>query len=299
MPPQVSIGLPVYNGERYLRETLDSVLAQTFEDFEVVISDNASTDKTQDICQAYAARDARIRYFRNARNVGSAMNFNRVFELSSAPYFKLANADDLSAPELVARCLAVLNDHSEVVLAYARTTLIDEHGVSLGRYDDRLDIRSPCAPDRFRQVMDRLGLMNVLQGLTRSSALRRTGLLGPYLGSDLVLVAELALYGQFWEVPEPLFFRRMHPDALSGLKNSERQWEYVAPQAKGGLHLYRWRLLREYLAAVSRSPLPVADRLTLLARIARGAISSRDEFFAELRTVPSWLLRAKPPGRRE
>lgn len=298
MPPQVSIGLPVYNGERYLRETLDSVLSQTFEDFEVVISDNASTDKTQDVCQAYAARDARIRYFRNARNVGSAMNFNRVFELSSAPYFKLANADDLSAPELVARCLAVLNDHSEVALAYARTTLIDEHGMSLGLYDDRLDIRSPRAPDRFCQVMDRLRLMNVLQGVARSSALRRTGLLGPYLGSDLVLVAELALYGQFWEIPEPLFFRRMHPDALSGLKSTETRWEYVAPLAKRGLHFYRWRLLREYLAAVGRAPLPAADRLALVAKVVRGAISSREVFLAELMTVPSWFLGTKVPGRK-
>ena len=297
--PRVSIGVPVYNGERYLRETLNAALSQTFGNFEVVISDNASTDGTQEICRVYAARDSRIRYFRNSTNVGSAMNFNRVFELSSAPYFKLANADDLCGPELVARCVAVLDDHPEAVLVYARTTLIDQHGVSQGLYDDRLDIRSSRASDRFCQVMDRLGLVNVLQGVMRSSALRRTGLLGPYVGSDSVLVAELALYGQFWELSEPLFYRRMHPEALSGLKSPEKRWAYVAPHAKGGLHLYHWRHLREHLAAVGRAPLPVADRLALLARLLRRAIAGRDQLLAELMTVPSWFLRTKLLGRRE
>ena len=297
--PRVSIGVPVYNGERYLEETLEALLSQTLTDFEVVISDNASTDRTSDIGRAFAARDERIRYFRNSTNVGSAMNFNRIVELSRAEYFKLANADDLCAPELVAKCVSVLDDHPEVVLAYARTMLIDEHGASCGLYDDRLDIRSPSAPQRFREAMDRVQLVNILQGVMRSSALRYTGLLGPYLSSDLVLVAELALHGQFWEVPEPLFYRRMHPDALSGLASVEGRWEYVAPASGRKLRFYHWRLLGEHFAAAWRAPLATADRLSAFATLLRRARWSRNVLLSELVRVPLRSLRGEVTGWRE
>src|SRR5215211_4893186 len=96
--PQVSIGLPVYNGERYLALCLDSMLAQSFKEFEIVISDNASTDQTAEICRSYQNKDRRIRYFRNEQNAGAAWNHNRVFELSSAPLLKWAACDDLHEP---------------------------------------------------------------------------------------------------------------------------------------------------------------------------------------------------------
>src|SRR5438128_3187989 len=109
--PSVSLGLPVFNGEAFLVQVLESILAQTYGDFELIISDNASTDATPDICRVYAARDPRIRYVRNATNVGAARNFNRVFQLSTGEYYKLANADDVCAPTLVERCVAVLDTH--------------------------------------------------------------------------------------------------------------------------------------------------------------------------------------------
>src|SRR5437867_8743488 len=136
--PRVNIGMPVYNGERFLEEAIDSMLNQSFKDFELIISDNASTDRTQEICRAYLARDRRIRYFQNQTNLGATANFNRVFELSSGEYFKLANADDLSAPDLLAKCVAVLDAHPEVVLCYPKTTIIDENGDMIRQYEDNL-----------------------------------------------------------------------------------------------------------------------------------------------------------------
>jgi glycosyltransferase involved in cell wall biosynthesis len=118
--PRVSIGLPVYNGENYLAETLDSILAQTFTDFEVIISDNASTDRTETICRQYAAQDRRIRYLRNTSNLGAAKNYNRVFELSQGEYFKWNGHDDPLAPVFLERCVAVLDRHPGVVLCFAR-----------------------------------------------------------------------------------------------------------------------------------------------------------------------------------
>ena len=126
--PRVSIGLPVYNGEKFIREAIDSIFSQTFEDFELIISDNGSTDRTQQICQAYAAQDLRIRYYRNKKNIGAARNYNLVFELASGEYFKWAAHDDLCAPEYLERCVEILDRDPDVVLCYPKTSIIDEHG---------------------------------------------------------------------------------------------------------------------------------------------------------------------------
>ena len=118
--PKVSIGLPVYNGEPFLSETIDAILAQTFKDFELIICDNASTDDTERICRRYAARDKRISYYRQHHNIGAAGNFNRVFNLSSGEYFKWAAHDDLIAPEYLARCVEILERDRSVVLCHSR-----------------------------------------------------------------------------------------------------------------------------------------------------------------------------------
>src|SRR3989337_590294 len=123
--PTVSIGLPVFNGEKYLRQALDSILAQTYQDFELIISDNASTDKTQQICREYVKKDSRIRYYRNKRNLGATRNHNRVFELSCGEYFKWASHDDLLAPEFLSRCVSVLDQDHSIVLCHSKTGRIN------------------------------------------------------------------------------------------------------------------------------------------------------------------------------
>lgn len=158
--PRVSVGMPVYNGERFVGQALDSLVAQSFTDLEIVISDNASDDGTAAICAEYVRRDARVRYVRSAHNVGLAKNFERVVALSAGHYFKLANADDLCSPDLVARCVEVLDRDPEVVLCYGKTTLIDGEGQTLRPYEDRLGLRSASVAERFRQVLDRVGLVN-------------------------------------------------------------------------------------------------------------------------------------------
>ena len=131
--PVMSVGLPVYNGERYLAETIDSLLEQTFCDFELIICDNASTDRTSEIARAYAANDSRVRYTRNARNVGVAANYQRALELSHGKYFRWAAATIYPLLELLATCIAILDRDPSVVLAYPKTTLIDAEGRVIGR----------------------------------------------------------------------------------------------------------------------------------------------------------------------
>lgn len=273
--------MPVYNGERFVGQALDSLVAQSFTDLEIVISDNASDDGTAAICAEYARRDARIRYVRSARNVGLARNFQRVVALSTGHYFKLANADDLCGPDLVARCVEVLDRDPEVVLCYGKTTLIDGEGRTLRPYEDRLGLVSPSVTERFRQVLDRVGLVNVLQGVMRTEALRRTALIEGYLGADMVLVVELALHGRFHELPDRLFRRRIHDQAFSTRAHADQQalWE---PQARRRIELYLWRHYLGYLRAIARTRLPSATKLRLAAVVARRSIAARRALAREL-----------------
>jgi glycosyltransferase involved in cell wall biosynthesis len=281
--PRVSIGVPVYNGERYVAETLDSLLRQTFGDFELVICDNASQDRTEQICRAYAGRDARIRYVRNATNLGAAGNYRRALELSTGEYFRWANADDLFAAEGLARCVEVLDREPSAVLAYPRTKLVEEHGEVISEYEDNLDLPSPRASERFAQVMDRLGYVNVIYGLMRTDALRRTGLLRSFPQGDIPLVAELALYGTFREIPEFLFFRRFHPGALSSRQGDVGQTqEFFDPSTKGRLAMTQWRLLGAHAGSVMRAPLVLAEKARLGWFLARMAICRRQALAREL-----------------
>jgi glycosyltransferase involved in cell wall biosynthesis len=191
--PQISVGIPVYNNERYVEQCLRSTCAQTCDDFEVVISDNACTDRTGEVCQDYAARDRRIRYFRNDANIGAVRNFNRVFQLCRGKYHKWLPADDFVDATLLEKARDVLDKDSEVVLCYPKTTLINENGGMLSRYEDNLDLRDPSPSRRFIQLLDTIGLCNAHLGLIRREILSRTALLGSQLGSDVHLLAELSL----------------------------------------------------------------------------------------------------------
>lgn len=117
--PLVSIGLPVYNGERYLKEALDSLLAQTYKNFEIIISDNASSDKTAEICEAYLLKDKRIKYIRQSKNIGQVANFNFVLEKSEGKYFMWAAHDDLWDERFIEKCVLALEGNPEAVMAFS------------------------------------------------------------------------------------------------------------------------------------------------------------------------------------
>jgi glycosyltransferase involved in cell wall biosynthesis len=209
--PLVSIGLPVRNGERYLAEALDSLLNQTFTDFELIVSDNASEDTTPMICEEYAARDPRIRYQREDRNRGAAWNFNNTFHLARGRYFKWAAHDDVCLPELLSRCVSVLAAASpEIVLVYSRIELIGASGEFLGQDLVSLAIDDPKPERRLGYYLEHVGMANPILGLIRTEVLRQTRLIDTFISSDLVLLAELQMLGVFHQVQEVLLRRRCH-----------------------------------------------------------------------------------------
>ncbi len=281
--PRVSIGVPVYNGERYVAETLYSLLAQTFEDFELIICDNASTDRTEEICRTYAEKDARISYVRHAENLGATKNYRRAFELSSGEYFRWANCDDLFAPESLARCVEVLDREPSVVLTYPKTKLVDERGGVISEYDDGLHIQSSMASERFAQVIARLGYVNVIYGLIRADVLRRTGLLRNFPGGDIPLVAELTLYGKFREIPEFLFCRRFHSGASSSYKDDvSLSQDFFDPKTKGRMSLREWRHLWAHGRSVMQAPLDFGEKMRLGCFLIRIGIARRNLLAREL-----------------
>ena len=208
--PLLSIGLFVYNGERYLEETVESILNQTFTDFELIISDNASTDRTGEISQAYARRDPRIRYYRSEKNMGAGWNVRRVYELATGKYFKWAAADDLLEPEFLRRCVAALDRDPDCVVAYARTREVDASGAFISNHVLPVYPNSSDPVERFREMLLTYHMCYQIFGVIRMSALHQLPPQGSYVNSDGVLLARLSLLGPFYEVPEYLFVSRRH-----------------------------------------------------------------------------------------
>lgn len=211
-PPLVSIGMPVYNGECFMRQALDSLLGQDYENIELIISDNASTDATRLICLEYAARDHRIRYHRNDVNLGAIDNFNRVVELSRGEYFMWAADHDLWESRYVSSCVEIMEYDKSVALCCSRTAWIDTHGNCLETIANHLDTRGLDRVSRFHTVIWGLAYCYQIYGVIRASALNCTEKFCETIGPDNVLLAELSLLGAFAWVPETLFYLRRMPD---------------------------------------------------------------------------------------
>lgn len=282
--PSVSIGLPVYNGERYLRVAIDCILNQTFDDWELIICDNASTDGTEAICREYAAREPRVRYYRLEANIGAARNYCRVLELARAPYFKWIAADDYVGPGFLERCKRILDADPDVVVCTTKADLIDQDGRLIHHYDEAQQLSQTRASDRMIASRNIDSWCLALYGLMRTEVLRRTAVMGNYVGSDSVLLAEMSLYGRFAEVPEYLLSRRFHPEAYSYNVNLDKMKSFYAPAKKSGTALvFRlWRHLYEYVRAVLRAPLSVREKLRLCVHILRMTLWSRATLVAEI-----------------
>ena len=258
--PKVSIGLPVYNGEQFLREALDSLLGQTFENFELIILDNASTDGTEKICREYANKNRRIRYYRNEENIGAARNFNRVFELSTGKYFKWAAHDDICAPSFIAACVEVLEREDSVVLCYPKTKLIDKDGNYVGVSYKPLRNTNELEPQkRFQDILIHAVWCFEVFGVMRSDILKKTALIGKYFGSDKVLLAELSLFGQFREINKNLFFRRCHPEQATNM-TVDKKFVWIDPYSKKIIP-FQLKALIAYLSAPNKAPLNLRQKL--------------------------------------
>jgi glycosyltransferase involved in cell wall biosynthesis len=284
--PSVSVGIPVYNGERYLEVAIRSVLSQTWDDLELVICDNCSTDRTSEICRNYAAQDSRVRYLRNETNLGAAGNFRRVFHESRAPVYRWLCSDDYIGPSSIEKCLRLLQTRPDAAIVCSRAVFVDEHGQTIKPYDAVQAITHDDANQRFRAAFDCDPWCNSAYGLIRRSTLLRTALHQPFPASDKALIIELAIHGKIFEVDEPLFYRRIHPGAYSYAVSSERDRSFYTPTALGRVTPMRraWPNTRAYLGAITRSSAGAGQKLSMLTHVLRHAWWQRGELLNEART---------------
>lgn len=278
----IVIGLPVFNGERYLRQALDSLLTQSLDDFKLLISDNASTDETQAICDQYASRDPRIVYYRQSKNIGAPANFNFTFTSVESRYFKWACANDICKPSMLEACKAILDQHDDVALCYPGTEIIDAADRVVERYQSRLHLMQDQPAQRMMQLLLTMRLNNAQSGLIRSSMLSKTRLEGIFSGSDVNLMAELSLYGKIYELESPLFQRRISADASTLNKTAAELNKFNRPQSEKIRHMPAIRHHLEAFASVRRSPLPFAEKIDLYRFLARRAWWDRGDLGLDL-----------------
>jgi glycosyltransferase involved in cell wall biosynthesis len=272
--PKLSIGIPVFNGQEFLPELLDSLLAQTFRDFEILICDNASSDCTPQICYEYERRDTRIHYIRNEQNLGAIANFNRAFELSTAPLFKWAAHDDLYDESYLHTCVGLLERNPDIILAHTGTAFIDEKSEMLpferetGSFVDPTSGRrywadmpsigdNPVAISRFWQVLTRARWGTHMFGVVRREILQQTSLLPNFAGSDRPMLAELALLGRFRAANERLFLKRYHANVSSALSDRELKG-FLSTDGKR--YSRRVRQVRAFFGAPCGKPIGIVSK---------------------------------------
>ena len=269
--PRVSIGLPVYNGENFLEDAIRSVLAQTFDDLELVVSDNASTDRSAEIARDFAASDARVRYFRNERNLGAAPNYNRAWAESSGSLFKWLSHDDRILPTYVAATVAALEATPDAVLCNTVVDYIDEHGEVFTTYDSGLALASGGDPaQRFAAMVLRSHACIDFFGMTRREAMAGSLLHGSFHGADRAFLAQMALRGRLLQLPEHLVQMREHKHRYTRNKSdakARRLWHDSS--AKRSAAMPTLYLYRQYLRLVQQEQLDAAERRRCVGVLAR------------------------------
>ncbi|NET02803.1 MAG: glycosyltransferase [Sphaerospermopsis sp. SIO1G1] len=299
--PKLTIGLPVYNGEKFLQQSIDSLLNQTFSDFHLIICNNNSTDNTDEICRNYAAQDDRIIYYHNPSNIGCACNFNRVLKLSRSQYFKWAAYDDLHAPDFLSKCIQILEDNPDYILCHSHTLLIDEDDNFLQNYEIKLQTHAEKPEIRFHELLTK-HFCYQLYGVIRKTALDKIPPMGGYGNADGIFVLRLAMQGKFYEIPEYLFFARCHdqqslsmffPNFLLFTNNNPQYslddlpdfYQYSVwfdSSNQGKLLFPHWRILKEYINSITHSPLTFHQQLSCCRSIIQKLAGTEFLLFKDL-----------------
>jgi glycosyltransferase involved in cell wall biosynthesis len=312
--PPLSIGMPVYNAERFVEQGIRSILNQTVTDFELILSDNASTDRTAEICRDFASQDRRIRFYKSEFNKGGGWNHNRVLELARGRYFKWQSNDDLCDPSMVEKCIDALERDPSAVLAHPETTIIDQNGGIIEHYALDLRTDSPDPAVRFSDLIMNYHWCYQIYGVIRKDILDKTGPMGNFVNGDGVLLANLALHGHYSKIPEHLFFSRRHEQQSSQMTptrlrrrriqltnrvNGMPCAEWWNPRRRRALTFPQWRQMTEYVRMVSRAPLSGADRLRCHRVTLGWMLRDRRRYIKDLVIAADQILSNLQEGREQ
>jgi glycosyltransferase involved in cell wall biosynthesis len=269
---RVVVGLPVYNGANYISRALESILAQTFSDFHLIITDNASTDATEEICREYLKKDSRISYYRHSKNLGAAPNHNFAFQQYPSTYFKWSAHDDMLEPDYLRQCVQLLDEDPTLAIAHSPAYEIDPQDNKTGTYDYDIRLDGERPRDRFWRV---LWVRHFTEpfALMRSEFIQKTKLYGSFVGSDRNLTAEMLLQGNIVYTQDRLFCRRSHPESyMASIHDNPTKLKWFDTNAKKSLVPKGLTIFQEYFAAIMRLPLPTEERIACLGILAEWAI---------------------------
>jgi glycosyltransferase involved in cell wall biosynthesis len=279
--PCVSVCLPVYNGETYISDAISSICQQTFEDLEVIISDNASTDGTQALCREAATHDSRIRYFRSDTNRGLAWNHNRAFELATGRYLVWLCHDDLMEPNYIRRCVEGIQQDADTLICFTNANYIDGEGNVM----QRVDLANPGAAEtpseRFHHILYDNGC--AIYGLMKMEFLKQTRLHAGYADSDRVLLAEMGLRGRFRMIPDYLYSRRMHPLQTTAIRDRWERTLIFDPSKVGKATCPWWREFFGFMVAIRRAPLCRKERFRAYKYLYWWSLTHRPFLYQDLR----------------
>ena len=269
--PFVSIGLPVFNGDAYLKLALDSLVAQTYRNFEIVVSDNGSTDGTGEICKAYSDKHELIRSYRYEENRGIAWNRNNSFHLSKGEYFMWFSHDDVLHEEYLEKCMAEIQVRQNTCIVYSKIRVIDADGETIPFNEDLADLNTDNVVSRFKVCLSSQPYnQSVIYGLMRRSDMASTRLHGDYLAADRCLVAQLSLKGKMYQIPEYLFYRRKHADNFPGGIEAMAVYQ---PGVEFKFVFKEWNVLKEHLRTVGLFDAPIGIKLRLYIAVASWFLS--------------------------
>jgi hypothetical protein len=280
--PLVSIGMPVYNGERFLEKTLNSLLAQDYTNIEIIICDNASEDSSKDICLEFEARDRRIKYHRNIKNIGLAANGNQTITLSSGEYFMSAADHDLWDSSYISTLLSGLLDNPSVSLCYGRTVLIDDQDNTMGVAPDVFDTRGMTLAEGFRKFIWEVSWGNMGYGLFRSNTLIKALPVPNTIGNDLVLLGRISLLGEIAQIDEPLFFRRKNRPEETASEQTARQKRFMSLSSRSMEAEAPWLMMSHaHLESLTRSDISDHQKDYIAGEVIKACVSRFGNLMAE------------------
>lgn len=270
--PLVSVGVPVYNGERFLTETLAALQQQRLDDIEILVADNGSTDSTLEIAEAFANEDDRFRVLHSTVNRGSTWNYNRLLGEARAPYFMWNAADDVILPQHLSTCRQLLLEHQNAVVAFCRAVRVNARGELVGEYDDAdLDFLSPGPAERLDRLF-RHGLWYAAYwGLYRTDALRAAGGFDAFYGQDIALAVKMAMRAPWVQGQAQSHRVRVHEKQMTNLQGADpvQQTRIFTPTHRRPVAFPAWYLNYRLYVEVAHAPVAMAERLRAMFVIFR------------------------------
>ncbi len=294
----VSICMPAYNSAAHIEFALRSLIAQTYPNIEIIVSDNASTDDTQQIVEALAQQDQRIRYIRQAINIGANPNYTFVARQARGEYIKWASSNDWYAPTFIERCLDALRAKPDAVVAVPRTRLFESDVSDSRDYDGDIEVADDTPSQRWMNLITHLKLNNAMNGLIRAAALRRTRLVDSYYGADLVMMGHLMLQGKLIRVDERLYYRRMERTVSTSLQDADAVRRHHYPTMSSHALFQNTKCRVGWLRVALFAQMPFVERRIVLMDVLRRTYWQRNAILDDIRDACAYLFRSHKTHNR-